>query len=158
MMPVYEYSLAEAQKYTKYSALTKQGVKDKAQKLKEEKKNILGGEAKYKKLQEQKREDQLKEQMGYFRNKVLDKSEQKQFRNDNNEDELDGFLNAQEISEIKRNYGDYNFADIIIQFPNPGRHRGRANHPIGFLAHRLIALLAYHTIGLSHYWPITLLA
>lgn len=33
-------------------------------------------------------------------------------------DQLDGFVTFEEFEELK-NYDDYNFADLIITFPNP---------------------------------------
>lgn len=37
----------------------------------------------------------------------------------NLEPELDGFLTGLEFDDLKRHYDDFNFADLVISFPNP---------------------------------------
>lgn len=44
-----------------------------------------------------------------------------------NQDELDGFVTGTEFDELKRHYSDFNFADLVIEFPNPDQYPPEKN-------------------------------
>jgi hypothetical protein len=52
---------------------------------------------------------------------IRNRQKYKTFLNTNAEDELDHgqFFTEEELEEIKNNYNDYNFADVVLTFPNP---------------------------------------
>lgn len=128
MIPIFEYSLADTEKKKKggkgkQAKKPGQAQQEKKVEKKKEKKNQSV-------LAQQKREEQLHEFMGYFRNQIVEKEQRKKHRQQ--DDMVDGFLNVKEFDEIRRNYTDLSFGDIIIQFPNPDKKEVVANKVVNF--------------------------
>ncbi|KRX07124.1 hypothetical protein PPERSA_09338 [Pseudocohnilembus persalinus] len=123
MLPIFEYSLQDKEKFQPFQPQINKNIKKVLQNNNNNKKEIKSIS---------KREDEILELMQNFRNNIIEKNPKIIKRNATKQDQLEGFLSGAEFEELQQYYNDYNIADLVIEFPNPDQQGLLKNEPIKF--------------------------